>query len=58
MVYLWTFIGRSTSDFICSLSEALKGAEDKGQIKAPLGGMPATGITIFLNIETLRRAQL
>jgi len=22
-VYSWTFIGRSTSDFICSLSEAL-----------------------------------
>jgi len=26
--------------FYCSLSEAQKGAEDKGQIKAQLGGMP------------------
>jgi len=28
--------------FYCSLSEAQKGAEDKGQIKAQLGQMPAT----------------
>jgi len=27
----------------CSLSEAQKGAEDKGQIKALLGGLPVTG---------------
>jgi len=26
--------------FYCSLSEAQKGAEDMGQIKAQLGGMP------------------
>jgi len=26
--------------FFCSLSEAQKGAEDKGQIKAQLGWMP------------------
>jgi len=29
--------------FYCSLSEAQKGAEDKGQIKAQLGRLPATG---------------
>jgi len=40
MGFSWTFIGHSTSDFICSLSEAQKGAEDRGQIKAQLGGMP------------------
>jgi len=28
--------------FYCSLSEAQKGAEDKGQIKALLGGLPVT----------------
>jgi len=37
-----TIVGHSTSAFFCSLSEAQKGAEDKGQIKAQLGGMPAT----------------
>jgi len=42
----WTFIGRSTSALICSFSEAQKGAEDKGQIKAPLGGMHVRGATI------------
>jgi len=31
--------------FYCSLSEAQKGAEDKGKIKAQLGGMPATKAT-------------
>jgi len=30
--------------FYCSLSEAQKGAKDKGQIKAQLGGMPVTEI--------------
>jgi len=36
--FSWTFIGHSTSAFFCSLSEAQKGAEDKVQIKAQLGG--------------------
>jgi len=40
MVFSWTILGCSTSALICSFSEAQKGAEDKGQIKAPLGGMP------------------
>jgi len=34
--------------FFCSLSEAQKGAEDKVQIKAQLGGMPATSINLHL----------
>jgi len=37
--------------FSFSLSEAQKGAEDKGQIKAQLGGLPATslgGYSFFL----------
>jgi len=38
----WIFIGHSTSAFFCSLSEAQKGAEDKMQIKAQLGGLPVT----------------
>jgi len=28
--------------FYCSLSEAQRGAEDRGQIKALVGGMPVT----------------
>jgi len=32
--------------FYCSLSEAQKGAEDKGQIKAQLGWLPATKAAI------------
>jgi len=31
--------------FICSFSEAQKGAKDKGQIKALLGGMPVREAT-------------
>jgi len=31
--------------FYCSLSEAQKGAEDKGKMKAQLGGMPVTAST-------------
>jgi hypothetical protein len=42
----WIFIGHSTSAFFCSLSEAQKGAEDKGKIKAQLGGTPATKAAI------------
>jgi len=33
-----------TCTFICSFSEAQKGAEDKGQIKALLGGLPVAGL--------------
>jgi len=32
--------------FYCFLSEAQKGAEEKGQIKAQLGGMPVTQASI------------
>jgi len=42
----WIFIGHSTSAFFCSLSEAQKGAENKVQIKAQLGGLPVTQASI------------
>jgi len=41
----WGFMDNSWSlykGFYCSLSEAQKRAEDKGQIKALLGGLPVT----------------
>jgi len=35
--------------FYCSLSEAQRGAEDKGQIKAQLGGMPVRHVPLNEN---------
>jgi len=45
MVFPWTIVVNTTSAFFCSLSEAQKGAEDKVQIKAQLGGTPVTEMT-------------
>jgi len=36
--------------FICSLSEAQKGAEDRGQIKALVGGLPVRSL---LGVSTM-----
>jgi len=36
--------------FYCSLSEAQKGAEDRGQIKALVGGLPVTSAELPLRV--------
>jgi hypothetical protein len=44
-VFSWTILGHMTWAFICSLSEAQKGAKDMGQIKALAGWLPVTSAT-------------
>jgi len=44
-VFSWTILGHMTWAFICSLSEAQKGADDRGQIKALAGWLAETAAT-------------
>jgi len=50
MMFSWTILG-----FYCSWSEAQKGAEDRGQIKALLGGLPVTIVSTLMMVELMSK---